>query len=59
MTALLMEGEELTSRKCEEMFSVSRPIATKDFRALMDLGIAVKKGEGRSTRYVLQERRNR
>ena len=57
MLALLIEGEELTSRRCSELFDVTRPISAKDFKLLCDLGLAAKKGRGRSTRYVLSSPR--
>ena len=57
MIALLIQGEELTSRKCEERFGITRPTAASDFRMLMELGLVEKKGEGRSTRYVMATRR--
>ena len=53
MLALLVQGEQLTSRRCSELFGVSRPVSAKDFRLLCELGLAAKKGKGRSTRYVL------
>jgi len=56
MLALLVQGEELTSRRCSELFDVTRPISAKDFRLLCSLGLATKKGKGRSTRYVLSPR---
>jgi ATP-dependent DNA helicase RecG len=53
MMRLLVQGEDLTSRKCEEMFGVTRDTANRDFRVLMDIGLAIKEGKGRSTRYIL------
>ena len=49
---LLAAGEELTSRRCESEFSVTRDTATRDFKLLMKLGLARKEGRGRSTKYV-------
>ena len=57
MVALLATGETLTSRRCEEEFGVTRDTATRDFGLLMRLGLAVRKGRGRSTGYVLAERK--
>lgn len=54
MVLLLNAGEELTSRRCEAELQVSRPVAVKDFRTLVDLGIAERMGAGRSTRYRLK-----
>ena len=54
MVALLTSGEELTSRRCEIEFGVTRPVTAKDFGALVKLGVAQKVGSGRSTRYRLK-----
>ena len=54
MTARLVQGEELTSRLCEQEFSVTRDAANRDFKLLMELDIAERRGGGRSTRYVLR-----
>jgi predicted HTH transcriptional regulator len=54
MVALLTSGEELTSRRCEAEFGVTRPVTSKDFSTLIQLGIANKVGSGRSTRYRLK-----
>ncbi len=51
MIAILSAGEELTSRRCEAEFGISRPIAARDFGELMHLGLAERVGSGRSTRY--------
>jgi predicted HTH transcriptional regulator len=51
MLTLLAAGEELTSRRCEMEFGVSRPITARDFSELMRLGLAERIGSGRSTRY--------
>jgi len=56
MAALLVAGEELTSRRCEIEFSVTRPITAKDFATMVRLGLAEKIGSGRSTRYRLKPR---
>jgi predicted HTH transcriptional regulator len=53
MIALLIQGQELTSRKCQELFGISGPTAAADFQTLMEAGLARKVGKGRSTRYVL------
>jgi len=53
MVALLVQGETLTSRRCEEEFHVTRDTANRDFRLLMELRIARRIGAGRSTHYVL------
>ena len=53
---LLVQGEQLTSRRCEETFGVTRDTTNRDFRLLVELGLAQKEGGGRSTRYVLKNR---
>ena len=53
IVALLVAGEKLTSRKCEEEFGVTRDTAARDFGLLMKLGVATRQGSGRSTSYVL------
>lgn len=53
MAAILVRGEALTSRRCEEEFHITRDTANRDFMVLMELGLAVKEGQGRSTHYVL------
>jgi predicted HTH transcriptional regulator len=53
MAVMLVEGEALTSRRCEVEFGVTRDTATRDFNLLLELGLARKEGRGRSTRYVL------
>ncbi len=52
MVRQLVAGEELTSRKCQELYGLSAQAVFKDFRELVRLGIARKIGSGRSTRYV-------
>ena len=53
MLALLVAGEKLTSRRCEQEFGITRDTATRDFGLLLELGLAVRQGRGRSTSYVL------
>jgi ATP-dependent DNA helicase RecG len=52
MVLLLVQGDELTSRRCEEDFHVTRDTTARDFKLLIELGVARKQGKGRSTRYV-------
>lgn len=52
MILLLLQGETLTSRLCEERFRVTRDTAVRDFKFLVELGLAKKEGKGRSVRYV-------
>ncbi len=54
MVKLLTAGDELVGGACEERFHVTRPVITKDFSRLVELGIAVQIGRGRSTRYRLK-----
>jgi ATP-dependent DNA helicase RecG len=53
MVAILVRGEALTSSRCEEEFHITRDTTNRDFMLLIKLGLAVKEGKGRSTRYVL------
>jgi ATP-dependent DNA helicase RecG len=53
MVALLVAGEKLTSRRCEQEFGVTRDTAATDFSLLMELGLAIRQGRGRSTSYLL------
>ena len=56
MVLLLVQGEELTSRRCEAEFAVTRDTANRDFKLLIELSLVRKEGRGRSTRYVLGNR---
>jgi predicted HTH transcriptional regulator len=53
MVRWLAAGAELTGGACEARFGVTRPVVTKDFARLIELGIARQVGRGRSTRYRL------
>jgi predicted HTH transcriptional regulator len=53
MARRLIDGEELTSRKCQALYMLSPQAVYDDFQKLIDLGIARKIGSGRSTRYGL------
>jgi ATP-dependent DNA helicase RecG len=53
MLELMRQGQELTSRYCQEHFGVTRDSTSRDFKGLVDLGLAVQIGAGRSTKYVL------
>jgi ATP-dependent DNA helicase RecG len=55
MAGMLLRGEELTSRLCEERFGVTRDTANRDFKRLISLGIAEARGSGRSRHYVYKE----
>jgi len=52
MATMLVQGEKLTSRQCEQKFGVSRDTTSKDFKLLMDVSIAESHGQGRSRYYV-------
>lgn len=54
MMALLVQGEQLTSRRCEHEFGVTRDTANRDFNQLISLGLIEARGEGRSRHYVLR-----
>jgi predicted HTH transcriptional regulator len=54
MVKLLLEGNELTSRQCEAQFRVTRPVVSRELGELVELGVAVRIGAGRSTRYRLK-----
>ena len=56
MVSILVRGEALTSRRCEEEFGVTRDTVNRDFDILMELGLAAKEGRGRSTRYILAQK---
>jgi len=51
MVSRLVGGEELTSRRCQELYNLSPQAVYEDFQKLIGLGIARKIGSGRSTRY--------
>ena len=51
MVTLLVAGERLTSRRCEQEFGVTRDTASRDFARLVSLGLAEKTGRGRSVSY--------
>ena len=53
MLLLLVQGEEVTSRRCEAEFAITRDTANRNFNLFMKLGLVRKEGKGRSTRYVL------
>lgn len=57
MVALLVAGEKLTSRRCEQEFGITRDTATRDFSLLLELGLATRQGRGRSTSYVLASKK--
>lgn len=57
MVEMLLQGEMLTSRKCEQRFGITRDTANRDFEVLVKSGIAVRMGAGRSTAYVLRGRK--
>lgn len=48
---LLAVGDELTSRRGEKEFGLTRDTAARDFIVLMNLGIAEKTGLGPSVSY--------
>jgi len=54
MMALLVQDEQLTSRRCEQEFGVTRDTANRDFKHLISLGLVEPRGKGRSRHYVLK-----
>jgi predicted HTH transcriptional regulator len=54
MVALLIQGEELTSRRCQKEFGITRDTANRDFKRLISLDLVEPKGMGRSRHYVLK-----
>jgi ATP-dependent DNA helicase RecG len=52
MVRRLINGEQLTSRQCRKLYALSAQAVYKDFQKLVELGIALKIGSGRATRYV-------
>ncbi len=54
MMQWLVKGQELTSRRCQAEFAVTRPITAADLGGLVELGLAERVGAGRSTRYRLK-----
>ena len=53
MVRRLTNGDELTSRECRKLYTLSAQAVYEDFQKLIELGIARQTGSGRSTRYVL------
>jgi len=51
MVNRMVAGEELTSRRCQELYDLSPQAVYQDFKKLIGLGVARKIGSGRSTRY--------
>lgn len=58
MVELLVKGEQLTSRRCRDLFKISGPTAASDLKTLVQTGIARKVGKGRSTHYILDTGEN-
>jgi ATP-dependent DNA helicase RecG len=56
MVRRLVRGEELTSRRCQELYGISPQALHGDFQKLVSLGLAERTGSGRSARYVLGTR---
>jgi ATP-dependent DNA helicase RecG len=54
MMLILVQGEELTSRRCEVEFKITRETAAQDFKHFIELGLAKRVGKGRSTHYILR-----
>jgi ATP-dependent DNA helicase RecG len=56
MVSILVRGEQLTSRRCEMEFGVTRDTANRDFTLLAELGVAKQEGKGRATHYILVQK---
>lgn len=56
MMAVLANGEILTSKKVQQRFKISAPVAHEDFKRLIAEGLIEKLGAGRATRYWLNLR---
>ena len=54
MAEALALGESLTSRECQERYGVSGVVVARDFKALLEAGVAERVGKGRGTRYVFR-----
>jgi len=54
MVALLVQGEQLTSRRCENEFGITRDTTNRDFKHLISLDLVEPRGKGRSRHYVLK-----
>lgn len=52
MVKRLVSGEELTSRRCQDLYKLSPQAVYEDFQHLISLGLAMRIGSGRSTRYI-------
>ena len=52
MMAALARGEVLTSKKVQQRFKISAPVAHEDFKRLLDEGLIERVGAGRATRYL-------
>ncbi len=50
MVLLIVRAGELTSRRCEAEFAITRDTANHDFNLLMELSLIRKEGKWRSTR---------
>lgn len=54
MMGLLVQDEQLTSRRCEQEFGITRDTANRDFKHLISLGLVEPRGKGRSRHYILK-----
>jgi predicted HTH transcriptional regulator len=54
MMAALVRGDVLTSRKVQQRFKISAPVAHEDFKRLLAEGLIEKLGAGRATRYSVR-----
>ncbi len=54
MMAAFARGEVITSKKAQQRFKISPPVAHEDFKRLLGEGLIERVGAGRATRYVLR-----
>ena len=54
MLVLLLKGEKLTNRKCQEILFISAPTVAADFQALLKAGLIERRGRGRSISYIIK-----
>jgi predicted HTH transcriptional regulator len=52
--SMLVQGENLTSRRCEQTFGTTRDTANRDFKYLISLSLIEPKGKGRGRYYTLK-----
>jgi len=51
MVGLLVQGEKLTSQRCESEFGITRETGTQDFKLLVQFGLASSTQRGSAWRF--------